>query len=175
MPNLDNRKANAKVTIAAMAMFGVVVCGTVAIGQSGRTQPDEKQVSGYRYLLLDSRVIESTENAKPTDGISIVPTLLGRGEQKQHDYLYWELRAARAVRMGNWKAVKAKAGLQLFDLRDDPSESTDVAAGHPDVVKRIRVILEKAHTDSPFATWTYKGPMPTGQPKPQKKRKSRKP
>ncbi len=66
MRNPDNRKANAKVTIATMAMLGVVVCGTVAMGQSG--QPDEKQVSGHRYLLLDSRVIESTDNARLTVG-----------------------------------------------------------------------------------------------------------
>ena len=112
---------------------------------------------------------------KPTDGISIVPTLLGRGQQREHPYLYWELGAARAVRMGHFKAVRAKRDVELYDLRDDLAESTDVAAKHPDVVERVRAILDEAHTDSPFATWTYTGPMPAGASKPTKKRKSRNP
>jgi len=66
--NAYHRKAGAKETIAVMAMFGVVVCANVAVGQPGRTPPDEKQVSSHRYLLLDSRIIESTENAKLTVG-----------------------------------------------------------------------------------------------------------
>jgi arylsulfatase A len=32
------------------------------------------------------------------DGISMLPTLLGRGEQKQHDFLYWERSGNCAVR-----------------------------------------------------------------------------
>ena len=118
-----------------------------------------RHISAFQDMMPTFAELAGASVEKPTDGISMAPTLLGRGEQREHAYLYWELKAARAVRMGNWKAVKAKAALQLFDLRDDPSESTDVAAGHPDVVKRIRVILEQAHTDSPFATWRYKGPV----------------
>ena len=68
MLNLDNKSANAKVTIAAVAMFQVVVCGTAANGQPGHTQPTEIQAAGHRYLLLDSRIIQSTENAKLTVG-----------------------------------------------------------------------------------------------------------
>jgi len=63
MPNPNNRQANAKVTIAAMTMFGVVVCGAVAMGQSN---VDTKR---DRYLLLDSRIIESTDNAELTIGV----------------------------------------------------------------------------------------------------------
>ncbi len=63
-----DRKAGAKVTIAAIAVFGAVVCANLAIAQPGRTPPDEKQVSSHRYLLLDSRIIESTDNAKLTVG-----------------------------------------------------------------------------------------------------------
>ena len=44
------------------------------------------------------------------DGISFLPTLLGKSsEQKEHGYLYWEFHekgGRQAVRMGNWKAVK---------------------------------------------------------------------
>jgi arylsulfatase A-like enzyme len=73
------------------------------------------------------------------DGLSIVPTLRGTGEQKQHDHLYWafyERGGARALRMGKWKAVEQPLGkpVQLYDLDADIGEASDVAAKHPDVV-----------------------------------------
>jgi arylsulfatase A-like enzyme len=111
---------------------------------------------------------------KATDGLSMVPTLLGQGGQKQHEYLYWELKDARAVRMGRWKAVRTRAGLELFDLRDDPSEKNNVAGHHPDIVKKVRAIIETAHRDSPFFNWKYEGPAREKKPDHQQKnRKSR--
>ncbi|MDR0510106.1 MAG: arylsulfatase [Rikenellaceae bacterium] len=92
-----------------------------------------------------------------TDGISIVPTLTGRGRQRQHDYLYWEFHeqgGKLAIRMGRWKGVMLnvskpdKAVFQLFDLSTDIHEDHDVAAQHPDVVARIRDIFRTAHTES---------------------------
>jgi len=53
MLNVENRKANAEVAIAAIAMFGVAICGNLAVGQPARTQPDEKQVSDYIGKLGD--------------------------------------------------------------------------------------------------------------------------
>jgi len=110
-----------------------------------------------------------------TDGISIVPTLLGKGRQRRHEYLYWELKDNRAVRMGNLKAVRNKAGLQLFDLTKDLAEKTDIAAKHPDIIERMRKIISDSHEDSPFFTWEYTGPLPEKQPsKKRAKRTSRK-
>jgi len=106
-----------------------------------------------------------------TDGISIVPTLLGKGRQRRHEYLYWELKDNRAVRMGNLKAVRNKAGLQLFDLTKDLAEKTDIAAKHPDIIERMRKIISDSHEDSPFFTWEYSGPLP--EKKPPKKRAKR--
>jgi len=97
------------------------------------------------------------------DGISIVPVLLGK-EQKPHDYLYWEnpqgAKLAKAVRMGAWKGYQAAAGkargaglsqpvsLELHDLASDRAETKNVAADHPDVVKKIEAIMRQAHTDT---------------------------
>jgi uncharacterized sulfatase len=87
------------------------------------------------------------------DGQSIVPTLLGR-EQRPPEHVYFEFHErgfAQAVRMGDWKAVRqgTKKPVELYDLKTDLGESTDVAAGHPDVVKRAQVLFETARTDSP--------------------------
>ncbi len=52
--------------------------------------------------------------------------------------------------MGDWKAVRIRAGqpLELYNLKSDPGERTNVAARHLDVVARIEVYLKTARTDS---------------------------
>jgi arylsulfatase A-like enzyme len=87
------------------------------------------------------------------DGQSILPTLQGR-TQKPHEYLYWEFHERgfhQAVRHENWKGVRygIKQPLELYDLQSDPGEATDVAAAHPDVVRRLEGYLAQARTESP--------------------------
>ena len=79
------------------------------------------------------------------DGVSIVALLKG-GETAPRT-LFWAMGADKAVREGKWKMVaradrvRAKEGVKwqvmLFDLEADPGEKNDVAASHPDVVKRL--------------------------------------
>lgn len=89
------------------------------------------------------------------DGISLVPTLLGRpDDQQRHKFLYWEFHegnsSSQAVRLNYWKAVRVSpsAPIQLYDLRTDRAEKHDIAAEHPDVVAKIRTYLKSARTES---------------------------
>ena len=83
------------------------------------------------------------------DGLSLVPTLTGRGDQEQHDYLYWEFHergGKRAIRQGNWKAVQLNMNrtpgpVELYDLGSDVGEEHDVAAEHPEVVGRLEGLM----------------------------------
>lgn len=96
--------------------------------------------------------------AKPPehlDSVSIVPTLLGRGPQAKHEYLYWEFYeggVSQAVLLdGHWKGLRAKkvtAPIELFDLDHDLGETTDVAAKNPAVVARIADLMRTAHVDN---------------------------
>jgi len=100
------------------------------------------------------------------DGISFLPTLLGRDGQRQHASLYWEYHGlwhgAQAVRMDDWKGVRlgghddADAPIELYDLATDIGETTDVAAEHPDVVARIRAVME-SRTPSRIPAWNFAG------------------
>ena len=95
------------------------------------------------------------------DGISMLPTLLGRTQTNQHDFLYWEFHERgfqQAVRMGEWKAVRPQAGepLELYDLKSDLGEKNNVAAQNPDVVARIETYLKTARTES--KEWPIKKP-----------------
>jgi len=89
------------------------------------------------------------------DSISFAPTLLGRGEQPKHDYLYWEFYergVSQAVLMaGHWKALRLKkvtAPIELYDLATDLHEDRNLAAKHPDLVKRAAEIMQTAHVDN---------------------------
>ena len=46
----------------------------------------------------------------------------------------------------------APAPMQLFDLQADPSEQRDVAAAHPDIVKRLRQLYDELANDAPNAS-----------------------
>lgn len=99
------------------------------------------------------------------DGVSIVPTLTGSAEvQPKRDFLYWEFppRQTQAVRMGDWKAVRflkrtktQEPRIELYDLSTDLGEQHDVAAKHPDIVRRMAEIMRHSHEPSdlfPLAT-----------------------
>ncbi len=97
------------------------------------------------------------------DGMSFLPALLGSGTQKEHAFLYWEYhgRPSQAVRMGRWKGLRLNARknpdgpIELYDLRTDIGEKRNVAAQHPDVVKRIETIMG-SRTPSPFPKWNFR-------------------
>jgi arylsulfatase A-like enzyme len=81
-----------------------------------------------------------------TDGLSLLPTLTGEGEQKQHDHLYWEYLGQTAVRMKNWKAYKAKkGGWQLFDLYKDIEENEDLAKEKPEILEQLVALAVSSH------------------------------
>jgi len=98
------------------------------------------------------------------DGISVAPLLRGEGASKlaKREFLYWETpvwenKAGRfregvlpqAVRMGRWKALRAKPGapVALYDLQTDIGETRDVSSQHPAEVRRIEEYLKTARTE----------------------------
>ncbi|HOX56020.1 MAG TPA: arylsulfatase [Candidatus Paceibacterota bacterium] len=90
---------------------------------------------------------------EPLDGLSFLPTLLGKPQTNGHEFLYWEFHERgfqQAVRMGEWKAVRLAAGapLELFNLQTDPGEKENVAERNPSVVARIENYLKTARTES---------------------------
>lgn len=102
-----------------------------------------------------------------TDGISMMPTLLGKPkQQKKHDYLYWELYERvpnQGVRMGNWKGVvvdrRDGQKIELYDLTNDEGEQKDLAEKYPEVVDRIRQVMNEAHEPSPLWDKSFPGRM----------------
>ncbi|WP_016957787.1 arylsulfatase [Catenovulum agarivorans] len=107
-----------------------------------------------------------------TDGISFLPTLLNKPGQQEHDSLYWEFHRpngfhAQAVRIrdeqnGDWKAVRFfKQGqrknppIELYNLKNDPSEQQNIAAQHPDIVQQAKELMETSRTQSFIDAWNF--------------------
>jgi len=118
----------------------------------GRVQPGSTSdhVLGFQDILPTVAGLAGVTTPEGIDGISLLPTLLGRGKQPTHHFLYWEYPRRRAleqaVRMGDWKLIKTPKGkIELYNVTEDPGETRDVAAAHPDIVKRIKAILSVQH------------------------------
>jgi arylsulfatase A-like enzyme len=111
-------------------------------------------LSGFQDFLPTFAELSGVK-APPGDGLSLVPTLLGRDrEQRRHDFLYFEFYEGggkQAVVTDRWKAVRLnwnsrpEAPLELYDLATDPGEERDVAAAHPDIVAALQRHLAAGH------------------------------
>lgn len=62
-------------------------------------------VSAFWDFLPTTCELAGVDLPIETDGISYVPTLLGK-QQAEHDLLYWHFRGKAALRQGKWKAVR---------------------------------------------------------------------
>lgn len=103
-----------------------------------------------------------------TEGVSYLPTLLGKSnEQKKRPYIYFEFPEKSgqiAVRMGDWKGVKSNlkkdknAPWEIYNLKTDIGETSDVAAQHPDLARQFEDILKKEHQFAHIKDWEFVNP-----------------
>jgi len=73
------------------------------------------------------------------DGISFLPTLLGKSQQ-QHDFIvYASGQGPALVTVDGWKLryINQPENFQLYDLKADYREEDDLAADHPDLVDKL--------------------------------------
>lgn len=127
-----------------------------------------------QYDLMATIAELTQQEVKETDGISFLPELLGKKKkQKKHEFLYFEYPEKGgqiAVRMGDWKAVKTdlrknpKAAWQLFNLKTDRNETTNVAAQNPEVLKKIDEIVKREHQPSHLPFWDFLTPILKSNP-----------
>ena len=115
-------------------------------------------LSGFQDFLPTVGELIGAEVPGKIDGISYLPTLLGKNsDQKEHPYLYWEF-GEKGGKIGvttrEWKAIRqntrkkgAAAEVELYDLRNDPGEMKNVAKDHPDIAKKMEQWMKESHTD----------------------------
>jgi len=139
--------------------------GKVAPGQVS------ERVTGFEDWMPTLLELTGAKDTAPRDidGISFAPTLLGQ-KQAERPFLYREFPGyggQQCIRIGDWKGLRqnlrpvaakkaaAKANpaapdlsLKLYNLRDDPKETTDVAAKHPEIVAKMLDLMRAQHVAS---------------------------
>lgn len=90
------------------------------------------------------------------DGISILPTLTGDGNQRKHKYLYWEYGNMVAVRQNYFKAIHLikEDKWELYNLKNDVSETTDLSKKNVKVLTRLQAWAKEAHEPVRPGTFT---------------------
>jgi arylsulfatase A len=138
------------------------------------TDRASNRVCGFEDWLPTLLELAGAKEAAPgdIDGVSMAPALLGQA-QPERPFLYREFAASggqQCLRVGDWKGIrqqmmpfagkgKAKAKVNadtppnmhiaLYNLKDDPGETTDVSAQHPDVVTKIEKLMREQHAPNP--------------------------
>ena len=125
----------------------------------GRIEPNSTSdhLSYFPDLFETFSQFAGAEAISKTDGISMSATLLGEGDQKTHEFLYWEFPSyggQQAIRYGKWKGVRQglfkdlSAPLELYDLSVDIAESIDLSAQYPEIVQTLDSLLKASHIPS---------------------------
>ena len=140
--------------------------GTIAGGQT------TGHVSAFWDWMPTLAKVAGANPPRKTDGISLLPTLLGEGEQTRHESLYWEFhhwngRHSQAIRIqdkvnGDWKGIRFFNGQEdidpdilLYNLSRDPGETTNVAAQYPEVIKQAQRLFKRSRTRSYLDAWNF--------------------
>lgn len=116
-------------------------------------ESESDHISAFWDVLPTICELTNQRIPRNTDGISFLPTLLGK-KQKRHEYLYWEFPAyggQQAVRLGKWKGIRKNIQkednlrIELYNLEKDIQEQNNVADKYPNVIKRMTTIMREEH------------------------------
>ena len=98
------------------------------------------------------------------DGQNLLPVTLGTGQlQRPDDALFWQSGRTRVVRAGDWKLqVEGRRNKQwLFDLSQDPTEQTNLAASRPDKLAELQALLDRHQASGRAPLWQPTTERPT--------------
>ncbi|MDP6340165.1 MAG: arylsulfatase [Candidatus Marinimicrobia bacterium] len=120
-------------------------------------------MSAFQDMMPTFAEVSGATVAANIDGISLLPTLLGKDQTETHDYLYWEFPAYKgqqAVRLGNWKGIRrnifeGNMTIELYNLDRDIQEQYDIARSRPDLIEQIEKIMEKSHIPSDLERFKF--------------------
>jgi len=97
-------------------------------------------------LTATALALAGGKEAKPLDGVNLIPFLRDEKSGAPHEAIYWRSGGGvlYAVRSGALKLVRRKdAQLELYDLDADIGEQRDIAAAHPADVQRLDALRAK--------------------------------
>ena len=129
--------------------------------------------------LMSTFTAAAGQSVETEDSVNLLPYLKGEVEGDPHDYLYWRSGPTMAIRDDRWKLIKFKLSdfgdevvdatgrltppaegwstdaplghkIVLYDLLNDPGETTNLAEQFPEIVMRL---------DAKYAQWNAELPL----------------
>jgi len=106
--------------------------------------------------ILEALGEKAPKPDKVLDGVSLGPVLrdpsadLGREDLQWHyPHYYFNTTPVSALRHGDWKLLEyyEDGRLELYDLKNDPYETTDLAATRPEVAQDLQQRLQAWRTE----------------------------
>jgi autotransporter-associated beta strand protein len=93
------------------------------------------------------------------DGVDLVPFLSGQASGDPHERLWYRFGNTWAVREADWKLTRPHwlETVRLHDLAQDPGESQDLIATHPDTVSRLLVEMTRFEASMDKPRWGVLG------------------
>ena len=131
--------------------------------------------------LMGTFTAAAGQMVETEDAVNLLPYLQGELSGNPHEYLYWRSGPTQAIRDERWKLIKFKrtdfneANLNntgrldppvggwtdkaplglvtlLYDLQNDPGETTNLADQHPEILERL---------ETEWAEWNAQLPPPS--------------
>ncbi len=122
-------------------------------------------ISAFWDFLPTVCDIAGIKTPEKTEGISYLPTLVGRHKQKKHSHIYYEFYeqgGKQSILKDGWKLVRLnldtpeKIVEELYNLDKDEGETQNLAAQYPDKVAELRALAASARTESKLFKWGAK-------------------
>ncbi len=118
-------------------------------------------ISGFRDIMTTFAEVIGIKKPSHNNGISFLPTLLNQ-KQKKHEFLNWEFQLSgsfqelpdggfrQSVRLGDFKAVRygINSKTEVYNLKEDESETNDIANLHPKIVEKAEQIFLSERSDT---------------------------
>ena len=134
-------------------------------------------IEDFYPTILEMAQVKRVKTVQPVDGKSFIPLLTGKGKNPSlNRALYWNtpnnwgptgpgIAATCAIRQGDWKLIYyyETGAKELFNLKDDLGEATNLALTNPEKVNELSGKLGKFLRKSGGQRPSFKA---TGKPAP---------
>jgi arylsulfatase A-like enzyme len=114
-------------------------------GKIASGQVDDRPVMGFDCFATALAAAGVSDENIGGDGVNLLPYIRpdSPDPSEPHQTLVWRLGRQIAVRSGDWKIVvggDSRGTPELYQVKDDISETSDLASTHPEKVTELRQI-----------------------------------
>jgi len=155
IPTSNHPLRNGKASVYEGGLRVPCIVSWPGVTKPGSTSDAIIDSTDWFPTILEMAGLPVPEAVKP-DGISIVPAIKGGALEREaifchfpHDTPAAGQRPATTVRHGDWKLIRFHAldddgsdMLELYNLRDDIGESSNLAAQHPAITRRLGGLVD---------------------------------